>query len=234
MRPEAAVRWRASVSSRAGRNEAWRQYADSPGAKRAFDVVMSAAALVVLTPVLALVALLVRVELGSPVIFRQERPGLGGSPFTILKFRTMKDDRLPNGHQRPDAERATRFGTWLRSLSIDELPELVNVLRGDMSIVGPRPLLSEYLPQYTPEQLRRHGVRPGITGWAQVNGRSTTDWPERFALDVWYADHRSMALDLRIIAMTIRQVVAREGITAPGGGPGRFRGATGSGENRAR
>lgn len=186
--------------------------------KRLFDIAASLTTLVVLSPLLATAAVLVRLKLGSPVFFKQERPGLGGRPFTLYKFRTMKDLRYPNGRRRPDAERVTAFGTSLRSTSLDELPELVNVLKGEMSLVGPRPLLLEYLPRYTPEQMRRHDVRPGITGWAQINGRSAADWPERFALDLWYVDNRSMLLDLKIIALTIWKVLRREGITAPGKG----------------
>jgi sugar transferase EpsL len=179
-------------------------------AKRAFDVVVSAVALLVAAVPMALLALAVRVTMGAPVLFRQVRPGLGGRPFTILKFRTMRDG------DAPDAERITRLGRFLRETSLDELPELLNVLRGDMSLVGPRPLLVEYLDRYTPDQARRHEVRPGLTGLAQVSGRNATTWEERFALDLEYVDSRSLALDLRIIGRTVRAVVAREGITAEG------------------
>ena len=155
-------------------------------------------------------------RIGAPVFFRQQRPGLHGQPFQMVKFRTMTDARGPDGALLPDAERLTPFGRFLRSASLDELPELWNVLRGDMSLVGPRPLLMEYLPLYTPEQARRHAVRPGITGWAQVNGRNALSWEEKFALDVWYVDHQSLALDIRILWLTARKVLAREGISAAG------------------
>lgn len=194
-----------------------RHLSSGPG-KRLFDVGASLVTLVLLSPLLGAAAILVRSKLGSPILFKQERPGLGGRPFTLYKFRTMRDTRLPNGRRRPDAERVTVFGTFLRSTSIDELPELVNVLKGDMSLVGPRPLLLEYLPRYTAEQMRRHDVQPGITGWAQINGRNAANWPERFALDLWYVDNRSMQLDLKIIARTIWKVLRREGITPPGKG----------------
>jgi sugar transferase EpsL len=184
--------------------------------KRAFDAAAAAAALAVLSPVLAGVALGVGWKLGCPVLFRQPRPGLHGRPFEMVKFRTMTDARDANGHPLPDAERLPAFGRFLRSTSLDELPELWNVLRGDMSLVGPRPLLMEYLPLYTPEQARRQEVRPGITGWAQVNGRNALSWEEKFALDVWYIDNRSLWLDLRILAATVRQVLRRDGISAAG------------------
>lgn len=183
--------------------------------KRAFDVCLAGVGLVLLSPVFAVVALLVRFTLGAPVLFRQQRPGLGGRPFTLYKFRTMHDvaDGRPGVR---DAERMTRIGVLLRSTSLDELPELWNVVRGDMSLVGPRPLLMQYLPLYTPEQARRHEVRPGITGWAQVHGRNAISWEEKFRLDVWYVDHRSLRLDLRILARTIWMVFSREGISEPG------------------
>jgi sugar transferase EpsL len=184
--------------------------------KRAFDAAAAAAALAVLSPVLAGVALGVGWKLGCPVLFRQTRPGLHGRPFEMVKFRTMTDARDANGHPLPDAERLPAFGRFLRSTSLDELPELWNVLRGDMSLVGPRPLLMEYLPLYTPEQACRQEVRPGITGWAQVNGRNALSWEEKFALDVWYIDNRSLWLDLRILAATVRQVLRRDGISAAG------------------
>jgi sugar transferase EpsL len=183
--------------------------------KRASDVCLASLGLVLLSPVFTAIALLVRFTLGAPVLFRQERPGLGGRPFTLYKFRTMRqatDTRL--GVR--EAERMTRIGVLLRSTSLDELPELWNVLRGDMSLVGPRPLLMQYLPLYTPEQARRHEVRPGIKGWAQVNGRNAISWEEKFRQDVWYVDHRSFWLDLRILARTIRMVFSREGISEPG------------------
>nr|WP_275693149.1 sugar transferase [Devosia sp. JXJ CY 41] len=182
--------------------------------KRTFDTIVSAALLVALSfPLLAL-ALLVRCKLGSPVLFRQVRPGLHGKPFTMNKFRSMSSQRGADGHLLPDSERLTRFGKLLRSSSLDELPELWNVIRGEMSLVGPRPLLMEYLPLYTPEQARRHEVRPGITGWAQVSGRNAIDWEQKFALDVWYVDNRTFLLDLKILWRTVAKVVRREGITS--------------------
>lgn len=184
--------------------------------KRLFDIVVSFTGLVVAAPLLAVVALLVRVRLGAPVLFRQRRPGLNGAPFEMIKFRTMRDATDEAGNPLPDAERMTPLGRWLRATSLDELPELWNVLRGDMSLVGPRPLLMEYLPLYWGDQARRHEVRPGITGWAQVNGRNAISWEERFALDVWYVDNRSFWLDLKILAMTAGRVVAREGISERG------------------
>jgi len=184
--------------------------------KRLCDVVIAFLGLVVGAPVFLIVAAAVAVDLGTPVLFRQRRPGLGGRPFILVKFRTMRDAVDANGHPRPDAERLTRFGRFLRSSSLDELPELWNVLRGEMSLVGPRPLLMEYLPLYSPEQARRHEVRPGVTGWAQVNGRNALGWAERFALDVWYVDHRSFWLDLKICWLTVLRVVRREGISQAG------------------
>lgn len=184
--------------------------------KRAIDVVVAAAGLVVLSPVLAVLAVLVRVRLGSPVLFRQERAGLHGQAFTLAKLRTMTDERGPDGALRPDAQRLTPFGAFLRSTSLDELPELVHVLRGEMSLVGPRPLPTAYLERYSPRQARRHEVRPGITGWAQVNGRNAAGWPERLEMDVWYVEHRSLLLDLRILWRTLRVVVAREGVAEDG------------------
>ncbi len=184
--------------------------------KRLLDLVLVIPALILLAPVLACVALLVRLRLGSPVLFRQERPGIHGKPFTIMKFRTMTDARDDAGKLLPDDQRLTRFGRWLRSTSLDELPELFNVLKGDMSLVGPRPLRMRYLSRYTPTQMRRHEVRPGLTGWAQVNGRNTLSWEERFELDVWYVDHQTMWLDLHIIALTVQKVLKREGISQQG------------------
>lgn len=181
--------------------------------KRAFDIAVSIVALAVLAGPLLLVAALVRSKIGSPILFRQKRPGLGGKVFTMLKFRTMSDARDTAGNPLPDSDRLTPFGRWLRASSLDELPELYNVLRGDMSLVGPRPLLLEYLPLYSPEQARRHEVRPGITGWAQVNGRNAIGWPDKFALDVWYVDNRSLWLDMRILAITVAKVWRREGVT---------------------
>ncbi len=185
------------------------------GGKRAFDVVVTILALVVLWPVLLVVAVVVRWKLGTPVLFKQTRPGLNGAPFELVKFRTMKDAIGPSGLPLPDAERLGGFGTKLRASSLDELPEFWNVLRGDMSLVGPRPLLMEYLPLYSPLQRRRHEVRPGLTGWAQVNGRNAIDWERRFALDVWYVENRSMALDIKILALTVLKLFRQEGITSP-------------------
>ncbi len=184
--------------------------------KRAFDIVTAGIAIVLFSPFILGIAALVRLRLGSPVLFRQERPGLGGRPFTLLKFRTMLHDAGPDGAPMPDGKRLTPFGRRLRASSLDELPELWNILRGDMSFVGPRPLLLDYLPHYSPEQSRRHEVRPGLTGWSQVNGRNTLGWPERLALDVWYVDNRSFGLDLKILLMTVAKVLARDGIAAEG------------------
>lgn len=184
--------------------------------KRLFDLIVAIILLVLLCIPLLLLAVVIRLRLGSPILFRQVRPGLHGRPFTMVKFRTMTDGRGPDGALLPDAQRLTSFGRMLRSTSLDELPELWNVLRGEMSLVGPRPLLMEYLPLYTPEQARRHEVRPGITGWAQVNGRNALSWETRFSLDVWYVDHRTFWLDLRILGMTIRKVLVRDGISAQG------------------
>lgn len=182
--------------------------------KRFLDIVGSALGLVMLSPAILVLAILIRRKLGSPVLFRQVRPGLGGKPFEMVKFRSMKNAVDKNGVSLPDAQRLTGFGRKLRSTSLDELPELWNVLKGDMSLVGPRPLLVEYLPLYSSEQARRHEVRPGVTGWAQVNGRNAISWQDKFALDVWYVDHRSVWLDLRIIVMTVMKVVRREGVAA--------------------
>jgi len=184
--------------------------------KRVFDLALALPALLLLAPLLLVIALLVRLKLGAPVLFRQPRSGLHGKPFTLYKFRTMTGVRDAEGNLLPDAERLTPFGRFLRRTSLDELPELWNVLRGEMSLVGPRPLLMQYLDRYTPEQARRHEVRPGITGWAQVNGRNALSWEEKFALDVWYVDHHSLWLDLRILALTVLKVLSREGISQPG------------------
>jgi len=184
--------------------------------KRPLDVALTLPALVVLSPVFAVVALAVRVSLGAPVIFRQQRPGKNERPFTLYKFRTMRDARDAAGALLPDARRLTRLGAFLRATSLDELPELVNVLRGDMSLVGPRPLLMEYLPLYSPDQRRRHDVRPGVTGWAQVNGRNALTWREKFALDVEYVDRVSPALDLKILLLTVVSVARSEGISHRG------------------
>jgi sugar transferase EpsL len=189
---------------------------DDRNVKRIFDITVAIATLTFLFPVLIFVAVLVRIKLGSPVIFRQQRPGLNSQPFEMIKFRTMLDARDCEGHLLPDSARMTSFGRLLRSSSVDELPELFNILRGEMSLVGPRPLLMEYLPLYSEEQARRHNVRPGLTGWAQINGRNALGWDEKFALDTWYVDNRSFWLDLRILWRTARKVVVREGIAADG------------------
>jgi sugar transferase EpsL len=185
-------------------------------AKRALDLVVALAGLVLIAPILVATALAVRIGLGRPVLFRQMRPGLGGRPFALLKFRTMTRARDAAGQLLPDERRLTPLGRWLRRTSLDELPELINVLRGDMSLVGPRPLLMAYLPHYSPEQARRHEVRPGLTGWAAVNGRNATSWEQRLAQDVWYVDHRSFALDCRILLMTVAKVIRQEGISQDG------------------
>ncbi|MDW8468606.1 MAG: sugar transferase [Burkholderiales bacterium] len=184
--------------------------------KRAFDLIVAAALLAALSPLMLAIAAAIRLRMGAPVLFRQLRPGLGGRPFTLYKFRTMTEARGPDGELLPDAERLTALGAWMRRWSLDELPQLLNVLRGDMSLVGPRPLLMEYLPLYDERQARRHEVRPGITGWAQVNGRNALTWPERFELDVWYVENRSFLLDLKILGLTLLRVVQGEGINAPG------------------
>lgn len=184
--------------------------------KRLFDVSVALMALLILVLPLLVVAFLVRRKLGSPVLFWQVRPGMHGKPFKMVKFRSMTDERDPEGVLLPDASRLTPFGRFLRTTSLDELPELLNVLRGDMSLVGPRPLLMEYLPLYTPEQARRHEVRPGITGWAQINGRNAITWEEKFALDAWYVDNRSLWLDIKILWLTVKKVLRRDGINATG------------------
>ena len=185
--------------------------------KRAFDFAAALAALVVLSPALLITAALVRIKLGSPVLFRQERPGLGGRPFTMIKFRTMiARTHDAQGRLLPDAARLTPFGLRLRATSLDELPELFNVLAGDMSLVGPRPLMVKYLDRYTPQQHRRHEVKPGITGWAQVNGRNNMTWEQKFAYDVWYVDHQSFWLDMKILALTVRHVFSRHGVAKEG------------------
>ena len=184
--------------------------------KRFFDLLISVLALLFLALPLLMLACLIRLKMGGPVLFSQVRPGLHGKPFKMIKFRTMNNERGSDGLLLPDAQRLTTFGRFLRSTSLDELPELLNVLKGDMSLVGPRPLLMEYLPLYTSEQARRHDVRPGITGWAQVNGRNAISWPEKFAFDVWYGNNHSLWLDVRILWMTVRKVWARDGISATG------------------
>ena len=180
--------------------------------KRAFDIAASTSALVVLSPVLAITAYKVKKELGSPVLFRQTRPGLHGRPFEMIKFRTMKDATDKAGNALPDSERLTEFGKKLRASSLDELPELWNVLKGDMSLVGPRPLLMEYLPLYSAEQAKRHNVRPGVTGYAQVNGRNSLSWEDKFKLDTWYVEHQSFLLDMKILLKTVKKVIIKDGI----------------------
>ncbi len=187
-----------------------------PLSKRIFDLLLTLPGVVVLSPVLLLLAILVRIRMGAPVLFTQQRPGMGGKPFAMYKFRTMNEASDQDGNLLPDAQRLTGLGRFLRAFSLDELPELVNVLRGEMSLVGPRPLLLRYLERYTPGQARRHEVLPGITGWAQVNGRNVLTWEDKFAHDVWYVDHWSLWLDIRILVMTLWKVIRREGISQPG------------------
>lgn len=184
--------------------------------KRIIDIIGASLGLLLLSPVLVIVACKILREMGAPVLFSQTRPGRSGKPFRMIKFRTMRDEIDANGHQLPDGERFTKLGQILRASSLDELPELWNVLKGEMSLVGPRPLLVDYLPLYSPEQARRHEVRPGITGWAQVNGRNAISWEEKFTLDVWYVDNQSLWLDMKIIGLTIRKVIKRDGISAAG------------------
>jgi len=186
------------------------------GLKRLLDIALCVATLPLTIPILAILALAVRVVIGSPVLFRQQRPGLMGRPFTLVKFRTMRDSIDLQGQQRPDSERIERFGRKLRAFSLDELPQIWNVLRGEMSLIGPRPLLMKYLPKYSARQARRHEVRPGVTGWAQVNGRNEAPWEEKFKLDVWYVENVSFLLDIRIVGLTLRKVISREGISQPG------------------
>jgi sugar transferase EpsL len=186
------------------------------GLKRLTEILSVGIGLIVLLPVLALLALLVRVRLGSPVLFRQIRPGLHGYPFLMYKFRTMTDEKDENGNLLPDEQRLTSFGHFLRSTSLDELPELFNILKGEMSLVGPRPLLMQYLDRYTPEQMRRHAVKPGITGWAQVNGRNAISWEDKFRMDVWYVDNWSLWLDCKILLLTLLKMIKREEINQPG------------------
>jgi lipopolysaccharide/colanic/teichoic acid biosynthesis glycosyltransferase len=196
--------------------------------KRAFDIVFSAGWLIGFAPLLLVVAILVRLKLGSPVLFVQERPGLRARPFRMVKFRTMTDECGPDGELLPDEQRLTPFGRFLRTTSLDEFPEMWNVLLGDMSVVGPRPLLMRYVPRYSPFQARRMEVKPGVTGWAQVNGRSAIGWDEKFALDIWYVDHRSFWLDMKIVVMTFFKVLARSGAErAVGAEPlGEFKGSS--------
>lgn len=187
-----------------------------PLSKRFFDLCLTIPGIILISPLILVLAILVRVKLGSPILFRQVRPGYKGRLFTLNKFRTMTDQRDAEGNLLPDADRLTSFGRFLRSTSMDELPELLNVLRGEMSLVGPRPLLTAYLDRYTPEQARRHDVLPGMAGWAQINGRNALTWEEKFKLDVWYVDHWSLWLDVKILALTFVKVIRREGINQPG------------------
>jgi lipopolysaccharide/colanic/teichoic acid biosynthesis glycosyltransferase len=184
--------------------------------KRLFDILVAAFLLLLTLPLMLATAVAVHLALGAPVLLRQTRPGKGGAPFLFFKFRTMTEARDDAGRLLPDERRLTPFGRWLRATSLDELPQLANVLKGDMSLVGPRPLLMEYIPLYSPQQARRHEVRPGITGWAQVNGRNALSWEERFRLDVWYVDHRSWLLDLRILLLTVLRVFQARGVAQPG------------------
>ena len=184
--------------------------------KRVFDIISALIGLILLSPVLLIIAVIVRLKLGSPVIFEQQRPGLNGEPFFMYKFRTMTDARDSDGNLLPDEKRLPPFGKFLRSTSLDELPELICVLKGDMSLVGPRPLMMKYLPRYTPQQARRHEAKPGITGWAQVNGRNAISWEERFDLDVWYVDNWNLWIDMKILFKTVMSVFQREGISQQG------------------
>jgi sugar transferase EpsL len=187
-----------------------------PVIKRSLDILTAGLGLLILSPLLIVIFLLILIQMGRPIIFKQMRPGLNGKPFYMYKFRTMTNEKDEQGNPLSDEQRLTRLGRFLRSTSLDELPELFNVLKGDMSLVGPRPLLMQYLARYTPEQARRHEAQPGITGWAQVNGRNAITWEEKFALDVWYVDNRSFWLDIKILAMTVVKVFKREGISAKG------------------
>ena len=184
--------------------------------KRFFDFIVALSVLIILLPIIIFVAALIRIKLGSPILFTQRRPGLNGKVFKMMKFRSMLDGKDKYDNLLPDDERMTQFGSFLRSTSLDELPGLFNVLKGDMSLVGPRPLLVQYLPLYNTEQARRHNVRPGITGWAQVNGRNAISWEQKFKLDVWYVDNQSFLLDIKILLLTVKKVFVREGISADG------------------
>ncbi len=187
-----------------------------PLSKRIFDLFLTIPGIIIISPVILLVTVLVRIQHGSPILFSQVRPGYQGKLFTLRKFRSMTDARDPDGNLLPDDERLTKLGRFLRASSLDELPELINVLKGEMSLVGPRPLLTRYLARYSPEQARRHDVLPGITGWAQINGRNAITWDDKFRLDVWYVDNWSMSLDLKVLGLTIMKVIQREGISQPG------------------
>ncbi len=188
----------------------------TPFVKRLFDLIIASFATIILSPIMLLISGLVAIDLGFPILFRQKRPGFLGDIFTIYKFRTMRDDKDPSGNPLPDANRLSKTGQFLRASSLDELPELFNIIKGDMSLVGPRPLLIEYLPLYNQEQARRHTVLPGITGWAQVHGRNILNWEQKFERDVWYVDHWSFWLDIKILALTVVKVLKREGISQPG------------------
>lgn len=187
-----------------------------PVLKRLMDLILAVPGLILFSPVIGLLALLVRIRMGKPVLFKQRRPGFKAAPFDMYKFRTMDEKRDPEGNLLPDSERLTGLGKFLRAFSLDELPELINVLRGEMSLVGPRPLLMRYLDRYTLEQARRHDVLPGMTGWAQINGRNVLNWEDKFALDIWYVDHWSLWLDVKILLRTLWKVIRREGISQPG------------------
>lgn len=193
-----------------------KQLLKTPVSKRFFDLALTIPGLILLSPFLLLISLLVSYYHGRPILFKQQRPGLMGRPFTIYKYRTMTDARNTDGQLLPDDQRLTKFGRFLRSTSLDELPELFNVVRGQMSLVGPRPLLMQYLERYSPEQARRHNVLPGITGWAQINGRNAITWEDKFKLDVWYVDHWSIGLDFKILLITLYKAITREGINQPG------------------
>lgn len=208
-----AIRWLSKVYEQA---IIQRMPEGVPLPKRIFDLALTIPGLIIISPVILILAILVRVKLGSPVLFRQVRPGYKGRLFTLNKFRSMTDQRSPDGSLLPDSVRLTPFGRFLRASSLDELPELLNVLKGEMSLVGPRPLLVAYLDRYSPEQARRHDVLPGITGWAQINGRNALTWEDKFSLDVWYVDHWSLWLDIKILALTFIKVFKREGINQPG------------------
>ena len=186
------------------------------GIKRLADIVVALLVLILFSPIILIVAILIRFNLGSPIFFRQQRPGLHGKPFQMIKFRTMRDAQGKDGQPLPDEERMTRFGNLLRKVSLDELPELWNVVRGEMSLVGPRPLLMQYLERYSERQKKRHDVRPGVTGWAQVNGRNAVDWDTRFEMDVWYVENWSLMLDLKILVLTVKTVLKRDGVSAEG------------------
>lgn len=188
----------------------------APFVKRLFDLIVASLATIILSPIMLIVSVLVAIDMGFPILFQQKRPGYLGEIFIIYKFRTMKDDKDSHGNPLPDASRLSKIGRFLRSSSLDELPELINILKGDMSLVGPRPLLIEYLPLYNDEQARRHAVLPGITGWAQVHGRNILNWEQKFELDLWYVDHWSFWLDIKILALTVVKVLKREGISQPG------------------